>query len=822
MSTHARVSRFRSHHLWAAAGLLVIGAGIAGTAFGQTRPRTLAPVIGAHASNITPDKYVVVFDPTTTLSAIQAAQNVARSQGATVGFTYTAALRGFSVTAPPPVIDKLRAIAGVTFIEVDHLNTASVIQTGVPDGLDRIDRRIAPLNNEFTYSHTGTGVDVYVIDSGISATHDEFLTAGALPSRVSTTGFTAFFDAFGIDDCNGHGTHVAGTIGGTTFGIAKNVKLYSVRVMDCDATVFTSDVIAGVDWVTMNANLPANAATPAVANLSLSGVLSPAMNLAVTNSITSGVTYAVAAGNDASNACSFSPASTPTAITVGSVDPTNDTRAPASNFGGCVDLFAPGENIESATIGSSSATTLGSGTSVASPHVAGVAALYLETHPAASPATVWAAIHNAANISTTAGWGGVLNAGFGSPNELLHWGSLNDGYDDGDPHLTTVGGVHYDFQKAGEHVLLRDGNGTEIQTRQSPVESVGTAVTNAYTGLTSCVSINTAVAARVGTHRISYVPNLNGVPDPTGLQLRVDGVLTTLGAGGMSLGVGGHVANYPTGGIKVTFPDGTTMIASPHWWVSQSRWYLNISVTHTPANEGLLGALATGSWLPALPNGASLGPRPVALHDRHVALNTTFANAWSVTSANTLFDYAPGTSPSTFAIASWPPESGACVIPRSPAVPVQPLDLSTAQQACAVITDGARRTDCIADVRVTGELGFANAHQLSELITIGGTRTLLDDTQEVTAPGAEARFTATVQREASTGSAVKPTGSVRFSVDGRDVASIKLDSKGAAVWVTREIQGGAHTIGARYLAPLGSSFIDSSALSVTHTVRPPS
>jgi subtilisin family serine protease len=808
MTMHPPRSRLRSHLRWTTAGLLILGAGIASTAFGQAGPRGLPPLIGATAATAIRDQYIVVFEPSTSTNELLAAKDLARSQGAKIGFTYTAALRGFSVTAPPQTVDKLRAIAGVSYIEADSVYSASIIQTGAPTGLDRIDRRLLPLNTFFTYSHTGTGVHAYVIDSGIRDTHTELFP------RASGAGFTAITDAFGTGDCNGHGTHVAGTLGGTTYGVAKNVNLHSVRVLDCAGNGTLAGVISGVDWVTLNA------IQPAVANMSLGGGFSPTLNTSVTNSIASGVTYAVAAGNSEINACTVSPASTPTAITVGNVDPANDTRFVPSNFGPCLDLFAPGKDILSAGIASDTSTAIKTGTSMASPHVAGVAALYLQTHPAASPATVWGAILNAADVSTTLGWPGVINPGVGSPNVLLHWGSLNDGYDDGDPHLTTVGGVHYDFQSAGEFVLLRDGNGTQIQTRQSPVETNSSTVTNAYTGLTSCVSINTAVAARVGSHRISYVPNVSGVPDPSGLQLRVDGVLTTLGSGGLSLGAGGHIASHATGGINVTFPDGTTMIATPNWWPTQSRWYLNISVFHTPANEGLLGALATGSWLPALPDGSSLGPRPTPLHQRYVDLNGTFADAWRVTGATSLFDYAPGSSTSTFTIPSWPPQSGPCVIPDSGVEPVKPLDPATAQQACAVISDRNRRIACIADVQATGEIGFANAHQISELVIIGGTRTRLDAAKLVTAPREEARFTATVQRHASTGPAAVPTGNVQFTLDGRDVgAPVKLDGKGDAVWRTAELQAGVHTIGARYLAPQGSSFFESSALAVTHTVR---
>ena len=808
MTTHVRQQRTRSggYGKLAIAGVLALGAGLAGTALAQSARRGgPARLVAKPAQATVADQYVVVLDPATSADAVLAAQDSARKLGATIGFTYTAALRGFSVKAAPDVLDRLRAMQGVSYIEADSLLTASVIQFGPPKGLDRTSERLLALDNRYTYSSTGSGVHAYVIDTGIRQTHVDF------GGRASGA-FTAIADAFGTSDCNGHGTHVAGTLGGTTYGIAKGVALHSVRVLDCAGSGTLSGVLAGINWVT------ANAIHPAVANMSLGGGFSATLNSAVATSVASGVTYAVAAGNSGADACTFSPASEPTALTVGSVNPVNDVRSSFSNFGTCVDLFAPGEGILSAWASSDTATNTIAGTSMASPHVAGVAALYLQTHTAASPATVWAAIHNADDVSTTAGWPGVIGPGAGSPNELLHWGSVNDGHDDGDPHLATVDGVHYDFQKAAEVVLLRDGNGLEIQTRQTPV-ATASAITNGYTGLTSCVSLNTAVAARVGSHRISYEPNLSGIPDPSGLQLRIDGVLTTLGASGLNLGPGAHIASYVTGGIAVDFPDGTTLIVTPNWWPSQSRWYLNVSVFHSQASEGILGALAPGSWLPALPGGGSMGPMPAGLHQRYVDLNVTFGSAWQVTSATSLFDYAPGTSTSTFTIPSWPPENPPCVIPQNPDPPVDPLDPRTAQQLCRVVTDRIRNQNCVDDVMVTGEPGLADIHRASEVVVTGSTRTLLDDARIQTAPRDNATFTATVVRNSSTQGAV-PAGTVQFAIDGKAAgAPIKLDPGGQAVWRTAGLEPGDHEITASFAAEQGSVFLPSTSLGVIHTVR---
>jgi hypothetical protein len=507
----------------------------------------------------------------------------------------------------------------------------------------------------------------------------------------------------------------------------------------------------------------------------------------------------------------------PTAITVGAVDPANDTRAVFSNFGTCVDLFAPGLNILSAWKTNDTATNTISGTSMAAPHVAGVAARYLQTHPAATPADVWTAVHAADNVATTVGWPGIVNPGAGSPNELLHWGSLNDGFTDGDPHLTTVDGVHYDFQSAGEFVTLRDANGLQIQTRQTAV-ATQPPIANAYTGLATCVSLNTAVAARVGPHRVTYQPNISGVPDPSGLQLRVDGVLTTLGANGLTLGPGGRVVKSSVGnGIEIDFPDGTNLTATSNFWgPPHNKWYLNVSIFHTRASEGIMGAIAPGSWLPALPNGMSLGPKPAALHQRYIDLYEKFADAWRVTDKTSLFDYAPGTSTTTFTIDSWPKESPPCVIPESPTA--KPLDPQIAQELCREIVGKNRNADCVFDVTVTGEPGFAKTYLLSQQIEVGSTTTTVNDDKDHTQVGDSVTFTATVARRASSGGGV-PTGTIQFTLDDSEVgAPIELDSNGRATWKTSSLKVGNHQVAASYIPSESSVFLASSSLDKPHTV----
>jgi subtilisin family serine protease len=349
------------------------------------------------------DQYIVVLNDNVAdvdLESARLAQNYFGDRSG--GHTYRRALKGFSVRMSEKQAAKLATDPRVAFVEEDSEVEASATQTGATWGLDRIDQRNLPLDGSYTYNFTGSGITAYIIDTGIRATHTQF------GGRV-ISGFTAINDGQGTNDCNGHGTHVAGTVGSSTYGVAKNVSLVAVRVLGCTGSGSTSGVIAGVDWVTSN-HTPG---TPAVANMSLGGGASTALDNAVNNSINDGVTYAVAAGNSNANACNSSPSRVPNALTVGSTTNT-DARSSFSNFGTCVDIFAPGSSITSTWSTSDTATNTISGTSMASPHVAGVAALYLSSNPGASPATVAAAIINSATLNK------VTNPGSGSPNRLLY------------------------------------------------------------------------------------------------------------------------------------------------------------------------------------------------------------------------------------------------------------------------------------------------------------------------------------------------------------------------------------------------------------------
>ena len=350
------------------------------------------------------------------------ATQLTSAYGGTFSDTWSAALKGFLLNATQAQAIAMSDDSRVAFVIEDGAiavgtpDTDPIVMTPDPGaflnpqpnaswGVDRIDQRFLPLTQTYAYVNDGQGVNAYVIDTGILPTHMEFRErAFAIYDAVESEGN-------GVD-CNGHGSHVAGTIGGRTFGVAKNVRLFGVRVLNCKGTGTWSDVIDGVNFVTWHRSQAGQQGHPAVANMSLGGATHRAVDAAVRNSIRARVTYVVAAGNGNSDAATYSPAGVPEAITVGATD-RHDSRAEFSNYGSSLDLFAPGVSIPSAWIGSDLMIATATGTSMASPHVAGVVALYLQSHPSASPAEVRAALVG----RSTAGL--VSNPGQETPNRLL-------------------------------------------------------------------------------------------------------------------------------------------------------------------------------------------------------------------------------------------------------------------------------------------------------------------------------------------------------------------------------------------------------------------
>ena len=368
------------------------------------------------AKNPVPGQYIVVLNPdaadlkneaTAKADISEVAYAMALEYRATLLRTYAQALRGFVIEASDAALAKLLMDPRVAYVQEDSYVSPNATQINPSWGLDRIDQRDLPLNTGFNYDSNGAGVHAYIIDTGVLATHQEF--AGRMGSGFNVVGTTSF-----LNTCSGHGTHVAGIVGGTAFGVAKGVTIHSVRIFDCIRKGRASDAIAGIDWVAANRILPA------VANIS-SSLDEPyqAQDDAVANLTAAGVVVVVAAGNGARDACSQSPAREPSAITVGATD-ADDHRAiwsagtSESNFGNCIDLFAPGFGILSAWDTGNTVSNIASGTSMAAPHVAGAAALYLSANPNATPAQVAAAIVGNATI------GRVADPGPGSPNRLLY------------------------------------------------------------------------------------------------------------------------------------------------------------------------------------------------------------------------------------------------------------------------------------------------------------------------------------------------------------------------------------------------------------------
>jgi subtilisin family serine protease len=484
------------------------------------------------------NSYVVVLKNTMSTQAVDTSvRGLSSKYGGQVSHTYRSALRGFAAKGlTEKQAKRLAADPAVDYVQRDVKYTISDTQTGATWGLDRIDQRNLPLNGSYTYPTTASNVHAYIIDTGIRLTHSEF-------GGRAKTGFDAVTSGGNANDCNGHGTHVAGTVGGSTYGVAKGVQLFAVRVLDCNGSGSTSGVVAGIDWVT------ANAVKPAVANMSLGGGADATLDAAVRRSIAAGVTYGIAAGNSNSDACNDSPARVSEAITVGATTNT-DARASFSSWGTCLDIFAPGQNITSSWNTGDSATNTISGTSMATPHVVGAAALVASANPNFTPQQVRDALVNSATPNV------VGNPGSGSPNRLLF---VEQGSTPPPPN---------DFSLAVSPSSGSVAQGGSTTATVSTATTSGSAQTvnltvNAPSGVTASVSptsvtsggsatlkVGTSASTPAGTYTVTVTGTGSEATHTATFTLTVTGS----GGGGGCTGTNGTDVAIPDGGAAVNSP----------------------------------------------------------------------------------------------------------------------------------------------------------------------------------------------------------------------------------------------------------------------------
>ena len=600
-------------------------------------------VLGPDLSNLmgvpVADQYIVTLKNDVAPRVFATAEAATGSQILSV---YTSAINGFAAMLDASALERLAKDPNVESIEQDRIVVLQGDQVDPPWGLDRVDQRSGTRNSRYSYTNTGTGVTAYVIDTGVMASHIDF------GGRVGA-GYTVYDDGRGTTDCNGHGTHVAGTIGGSTYGIAKAVSLIPVRVLSCSGSGSISGVIAGINWAISDHA----SGTPAVANMSLGGLYSASLNSAVANATEDGIVFAVAAGNNNRLACSYSPASEPTAITVGAIGGSDD-RASFTNYGSCVDLFAPGVSIMSATIASSSASRMLSGTSMASPHVAGAAALLLQSDPTATPAQIAALIVNSATPDA------ITGLAAGSPNLVLYTGAAFVSPNPVAPSvptlLTAVGGVtqaslawNAPTQSGGadvtDYVVEYSSNSGSTWTVFADGVSTSTAAT--VTGLVNGTTYQFRVKAvsSGGTSEASSTATaIVGVPSaptslsatPLGLSVRLSWTAPTQNGGSA---ITDYVAQFSadSGATWSTFSDSisTSTTTTVTGLTNGLTYQLRVSAVNS------VGTSAYSSVVIAVPWAASLPSAPLDLAIASYGLNQV-GLSWTIPATNggdTITDY---------------------------------------------------------------------------------------------------------------------------------------------------------------------------------------
>ncbi|MEV4496115.1 S8 family serine peptidase [Micromonospora arborensis] len=563
----------------------------------------------AGGATAVPDSYIVVLkDSAVARDRVgDTARRLSGRHGGKVARTYSAALRGFEVTVSAGAAARIAADPAVAYVEQNHTVSIFGTQTNPPSwGLDRIDQRNLPLNSSYTYPNTASNVRAYIIDTGVLYGHNDF-------GGRAVSGYDAV-DGGSADDCNGHGTHVAGTVGGSAYGVAKGVQIVGVRVLNCQGSGTNAQVVAGIDWVT------ANAVKPAVANMSLGGGANSSIDTAVSNSINSGITYAVAAGNgDAfgvrQNACNYSPARVASAITVGATQ-NNDAAASFSNYGTCVDILAPGVNITSAWYTSSSATNTISGTSMASPHVAGAAALTLSANPSWSPQQVRDYLVNNATPNV------VTNVGTGTPNQLLYVVNGTPPANDFSVSVSPTSGS----TAPGGSVTATVGTATTAGSAQSVSLSASGLPTGATASfspstVTSGGSSTLTIATSASTPAGSYPITITG-SGAAGTRTATYTLTVTGSGGGGCSGSNGTDVSIPDAGAAVT---SSITIAGCNRNASSSST-IAVNIVHTYRGDLVIDLLA--------PDGSAYRLKNSSTSDSADNVNTTYTANLSSEAAN--------------------------------------------------------------------------------------------------------------------------------------------------------------------------------------------